>query len=136
MILYHFTSKDLAEKIEKEGITLGGVFLPSMVFGGGRRLGSVCKGFIWLTDDPRFNAQNWATNHTGLVGDRTEVRFKVDIPFNVMTWAEAAKKTFKLMRADIAEFNMAGGSDGSHWYLLQGTVLPQWIIERVDRGSI
>lgn len=106
--LYHFTGSDHAAVIKSEGITKGGVMLPN---------GRVVWGYIWLTDDPRFSAQHWATNHSGACGDRLEVRFTLSVPIHsVVRWNEAAKQ-FQYSKSALIEFNLAGGSDGSHWYL-------------------
>jgi hypothetical protein len=127
LTLYHFTGADHAEEIKRSGITKGGVYIPPH---------AVQWGYIWLTDDPRFNAQNWATNHSGACGDRTEVRFTLDIPDNlVMPWNIAARKIFGMCKADLLEFNLAGGSDGSHWYLLRGCV-PTCAIKATDGRPI
>ncbi len=128
MKLYHFTSTELSWRIDKEGLTIGGVYLPT------RPVDRVYPGFIWLTDDPRFEAQNWATNHTGMVGNRTEVRYTVDV-VDVIPWNEAAKKVFHLPRAFLLQYNLMGGSDGTHWYLHKGKISVSQIIEKISRGA-
>lgn len=129
MILYHFTSKGLAKKIEQEGITLGGLYIPY------QDQDIVYKGFIWLTDDPRFNAQHWATNYTGLVGDRVGGRFTVNLPDAAFPWNYAALHIFQLSRDYLTAFNLAGGSDGEHWYLWHGKIPREWIVERMERST-
>ena len=124
MILYHFTARDHAKAIEREGITKGAVYIPPAVF----------KGIIWLTDDPRFTAQNWATNYSGGCGDRTEVRFTLDIP-NAVKWNGFALEVLKMRQQDIDRFNMAGGSDGEHWYLTHAPIDRRRIIAKVYKGE-
>ena len=128
MKLYHFTSMELSLRIDKEGLTIGGVYLPV------RTVGRVYPGFIWLTDDPRFEAQNWATNHTGVVGDRAEVRYTVEV-VGAIPWNEAAKKIFHLPRTFLLQYNLMGGSDGTRWYLYKGKIPISQIIEKISRGT-
>lgn len=111
--------------ILRDGITLGGLFLPF------RRTPRVYRGFIWLTDDPRFNGQHWASNLTGRCGDRTEVRFTIDVPESkeLAPWNEIARSRFGLQPLDLIMFNLAGNSDGSHWYLYYGMIPRSWIKE-------
>lgn len=123
--LYHFTGADHAESINREGITKGGVMLPN---------GRILWGYIWLTDDSRFTAQHWATNHSGKCGDRLEVRFTLSIPrVTIVPWNDAAKG-FMYSRTQLLEFNLAGGSDGSHWYLCPYPITVK-MITAVDRRS-
>jgi hypothetical protein len=127
MTLYHFTGSDHAEKIKREGITKGGVYIPPH---------SVKWGYIWLTDDPRFNAQHWATNHSGAYGDRTEVRFTIELDGAfVMPWNIAARKIFGMCKRDLIEFNLAGGSDGAHWYLCPFAI-PVAMIKAIDKRLV
>lgn len=102
---------------------MGGIYLP---FG---RLTHVYRGFIWLTDDPRFNAQHWASNLTGRCGDRTEVRFTIEIPEGKepAPWNEIARSQFGLKPLDLVMFNLAGNSDGTHWHLYHGAIPRSWI---------
>jgi len=111
LTLYHFTALDHAEAIKRQGITKGGIYLGGRVF----------KGYIWLTDDPRFDAQNWATNHSGLCGDRTEVRFTLDLD-TAIPWEHLARGALNMSKADLLAFNLAGGSDGSHWFIARAPI--------------
>lgn len=123
--LYHFTGRDHADLIRREGITKGGVPLPD---------GRIMWGYIWLTDDPRWSAQHWATNHTGACGDRLEVRFTIEVPrVTVMPWNDVARK-FGYMRDDLTRFNLAGGSDGSHWYICPYGIPVKTITEITPRS--
>ena len=106
MILYHFTGRDHAQAIEREGITGGAIYFPPHML----------RGIGWLTDDPRFEAQNWATNESGFCGDRTEVRFTLDV-VNAIRWNAYASRILLADPRDIRAFNLAGGSDGEHWYI-------------------
>jgi hypothetical protein len=128
MRLYHFTSLELSRRIDKEGLIIGGVYIPA------RPIDRVYPGFIWLTDDPIFKAQNWATNHTGLVGNRTEVRYTVEVT-DAIPWNEAAQKIFNLSRTFLLQYNLMGGSDGTHWYLYKGGIPVSQIIEKIARGT-
>jgi hypothetical protein len=125
--LYHFTRAELAKRIEREGITKGLIFD-----------GNYCRrGFIWLTEDHRFTAQHWATNNSGWCGDRTEVRFTVEVPETpaLMRWNCAAREVFNLSRAELMQFNMAGGSDGSPWFVYKGVIPRAWINQKMDRAA-
>jgi hypothetical protein len=104
--LYHFTGLDHAQAIKREGITKGAIYIP----------GHILRGYIWLTDDPRFEAQNWATNHSGQCGDRTEARFTLELD-DAIPWAAFARGALNMSRTGLLEFNLAGGSDGSHWFI-------------------
>lgn len=128
MRLYHFTSRELSRRIDKEGLTSGGVYLPA------RPIDRIYSGFIWLTDDPRFEAQNWASNHTGMVGDRTQIRYTIEID-DAVPWNEAAKKIFNLPRTFLLQYNLMGGSDGTHWYLYKGKIPVSQIIEKIVRET-
>lgn len=131
MKLYHFTNRECAKRIVREGIAVGGVYLP---YEDGSR---VFRGFLWLTDDPRFTAQHWATNLTGKCGDRTEVRFTIEIPegSSVIPWNTAARMIFHMSPMDLMLFNLAGHSDGSHWYLYRGVIPVSWIKEKAEKSK-
>ncbi len=129
MKLYHFTNRECARRIAQEGITHGGVYLP---YSAGSR---VFRGFLWLTDDPRFEAQHWATNLSGKCGDRTQVRLTIELPegTKIKPWNTIARTLFLLSPTDLCAFNLAGHSDGSHWYLYRGVIPASWIIEKTER---
>lgn len=123
MILYHFTGRDHAEKIKVEGITKGAIFIPPLLY---------IKNAIWLTDDPRFNAQNWATNNSGLCGDRTEIRFMLEI-IGAVRWNDFAKKNIRMTKTMLDDFNLAGASDGAHWFIAKAPISIDKIIEVTSR---
>jgi hypothetical protein len=125
MILYHFTARDHAKAIEREGITKGAVYIPPAMF----------EGIIWLTDDPRFTAQNWATNYSGQCGDRTEVRFTLDIG-NAVRWNDFALEVLKFRPRKLFDFNLAGGSGGEHWYIARAPIDRRRIIAKVYKGEV
>jgi hypothetical protein len=118
--LYHFTRKKYENAIKQEGITLGGVYVPPF---------RIYQGYYWLTDDPRFEAQHWATDFTGQCGNRIAVRFTVSVSRrNVLKWNDAARKKFGFSGGDLMAFNLAGGSDGERWYLSATPIRPEAII--------
>ena len=128
IILYHFTGRDHVNGIKRTGISQGVVF-------NGRRL---FKGFIWLTSDSRFEAQNWATNYSGLCGDRTAIRLTVRVPKSRLYHWNREAHFFGFSEHELYQFNTAGYSDGEAWYLIKAPIPKESIIEikyRNDNGK-
>jgi len=119
--LYHFTAEHLASRVKAEGIILGKV--PSY----SARTGSVVlhRGFQWLTHEPRFDRQTWATR-VFAAHDRAAVRFEVDIPTRkharLQRWVDVADEMAGDLARDLAS---VGGADA--WWLYQGVIPRTWL---------
>lgn len=131
MKLYHFTSPLHIEDVRREGITLGAV----PMFDGNLRL---VPGHQWLTVDPRFDQQHWATRNV-VKYDRAAHRITVKIPRSagglLTPWAIFAEFLVKhgAERQFIQELNSVGGSE--HWYIYSGGIRPGWLREVVSKPA-
>jgi hypothetical protein len=122
MILYHFTSAHLADKIKRKGLTLGA--LPWNLDKHG--CPEMRPGHQWLTTNPDFH-QPWC-----MLGNlpfaRNAVRFSVEVPKDrldrVAKWLELCAK-FKPHCAE--EINRTGG-DVENWRVYRGTIPPTWFV--------
>ena len=127
--IYHFTGRDHIAGIRKEGIRAGTVYTPD---------GNFYRGWTWLTADFRFDAQHWATNRSGMCGDRTEIRIAIQIPQHaiglLVPWSKVYR-LFGISKTDFIGFNLAGCSDGESWFLYRGDIPQEWIVEVVQRES-
>lgn len=126
MKLYHFTSAEHVAAVAKRGLTLG-----SIPIGDDRRGYRLIYGYQWLTDDPEWHGQGWATSKI-LTEDRTEFRFAVKVPEAhtrfLWRWPDVARHVFRFAEDDLAKFNRAGGSpDGMHWWVFVGNVPRGWL---------
>lgn len=129
MILYHFTSRQLLEKVESEGITR--CVIPWTIV---RQTGKVrmMGGVQWLTVDPEFDSQSWA--EPGIYAEhlmrKTDWRITVEIPnlalFKLYDWREFAAR-HRLQVADY--FRTFPGNQ--HWRVFQGSIPRAWFRERM-----
>lgn len=120
MTLYHFTKPESLANIQKHGITLGVIPIPTKcdwLF---------IRGYQWLSSNPNF-AQPWDTReHQNY--DRTRYRLTVRIPKtsldDLMEWIPAAV-FLNFPSEGLTEFNYGG--EGANWYLFKGRIPPKWI---------
>lgn len=123
-ILYHFTAKRFLGSIFREGLTRG-VMLKSID----------PVEFIynkqWLTKNPRFN-QGWVIGTGRLPYKRNEVRLTIQIPnekrLNLKPWTQM-KFLVPLVANELEDSELA---DPDNWYIYQGEIKPDWIIETIE----
>lgn len=124
MTLYHYTGLDHVDGILRDGLTMG--VLPLWTVDGWQ----LVRGYQWLTDDPGWQ-QGWATNRTGICGDRTAVRVAVEVPEserrNLFRWHLFALAVLRMDRRELQAFNAAGGSDGKSWWVYRGSISTGWL---------
>jgi hypothetical protein len=121
MKLYHFTAAHLVGHILRDGITLG--VLPVLDEDGRVKfLAGPCQ---WLTDDPGWGSQGWATRKK-LTYDRTAARLTVAIPkchrYRLIRAYDYLPCLPPPTRRLITDWE---GSE--HWYLFFGKIPPGWI---------
>ncbi len=104
MRLYHFTGRGLVRGLYERGIT------PGVAFTG---LGDQTVRGVWLTDDPEWGGQQWAT-----------VRIPVDVPVRdrrrLLRWTSDGA-----MRAEFAEGFSRPGYE--HWLIYPGHIPSTWL---------
>lgn len=126
MRLYHYTGLDHVEGIRRDGLTLG---MPPLWTADGWR---VLRGYQWLTDDASWK-QGWATDHSGVCGDRMAVRVAVEVPEgekrSLFRWNVYALAVLGMDRRVLKAFNATGGSDGKSWWVYRGSVPTGWLRE-------
>lgn len=120
MRLYHFCAGKHLKSIQKAGLKIGMVCVPTEA---GFRMYS---GYIWLTTNPDPRAQSWATRHL-VKYCRTEYRLTVEIP-------EEAEE--RVLDREALEAKLPGsgqlfeGWKGSeNWRVFRGRIPPEWIVE-------
>ncbi len=124
--LYHFAPEHLLENIMKQGLTDGVLpnFLPS---------GQVIfhKPIQWLTSDPGFENQSWATKEL-IDYDRTAVRLTVKIPKSSRKQLWGAHEMLPSLPAGSRQLitDWPGSED---WYLFFGKIPRGWIREVVEK---
>jgi hypothetical protein len=115
MILYHFVPEFLLKAVKKEGLSLG--VLPVKIRGSE----FLIENIQWLTRNPDFTAQCWATFQCTLPYDRTAYRITVIIPKfhqknKLISWgAESSPNNFLN--------KIPGWQD---WYIFKGRIPPSW----------
>jgi hypothetical protein len=121
MILYHFVAIHLLEAVKREGLTLGVLPLRD-----GKRV-FIAKNCQWLTRNPDFGAQHWATFRRTLPYDRTAYRINVVIPkahrIYLKPWPE-------LCLPDNYLNETLGWQD---WYVFVGRIPAGWFREIVKK---
>ncbi len=118
----------MVNDIRRQGLTRGGILSPDQQ--------AIRTGWRWLTDDPSWDAQGWATQHH-ISYSRTAARFEVEIPESELVhlhkWVTAAP----LMGYEawwLAEFHRVGGAE--HWYIFGGDIKPSWMSKPEYRPAI
>lgn len=133
MILYHFTSRELLPKVERDGITKCKV--PWTLDQASGKV-QMMAGLQWLTEDPEFDTQSWVTvnQYAAHLQRKSDWRIMVQVPrlaeFKVVRWSELAQK-HKLAVADY--FDKFPGH--RHWRLFVGSIPNQWFVERVQNPT-
>lgn len=125
MKLYHFTALELVRPIKLFGLDRG--VIPLLDADG--NLLKLDGPYQWLTDDPSFDRQSWATRNVISI-DRTEARLTIRIPKTsrdklarahdlLPTFPEGTKKI------------ILDWPGSEHWYLFAGRIPRGWIREVV-----
>ena len=125
MKLYHFAPAHMVEGIVRHGLTKGGVLSPDQR--------AIRMGWQWLTDDPSWDAQGWATQHH-ISYSRTAARFEVLVPESERSHLHRWVSVAPLMGYPdwwLDEFHSVGGSE--HWYIFGGQIKPKWLSKPVYR---
>ncbi len=124
MILYHFTSYHLVEKIRREGLTRG--MIPWAI---NPKNGRVVRhhGYQWLTSNAAFDDQTWCLLGNSPIA-RNGYRVTVAIPNHeqrkVVAWPEFARRMHPECEDD---FNSISGS--GDWKLFVGVIPTTWFLE-------
>ncbi len=129
--LYHFCEAHTAPLIRREGLTLGCLVWP--VDSGF----SINRGFQWLTDDPAWQQQGWATTRL-ISNDRTAVRFTVKIPTgdrHLIPWHALARQ-LRFPPEQVRLFDDAGGGGGDHWWCYVGAIPRTWLRHETARPDL
>lgn len=119
MLLYHFTPAHSVKWILRNGLIKGRV--PSHFDAHG--VPRFFRGFQWLTSDPEFQSQSWATLPFSL----THKRLAIDIPQFALNRVIKCEDFFARSRGDSAEF-ISSFPGNKHWRLFKGRIPPQWIL--------
>ena len=145
MQLYHFTTRHYLDLILQEGITKGEVQITW------RRTITA----PWLTQNPNPADQVWAHDRERLITDqerqrmydidrvmpppgsiwpnKREVRLTVEIPDgddNLFRWPDFAR--LHGVKRSVARKIQKTGGDWKDWYLYDGKIPPEWIVEVID----
>ena len=127
MKLYHFTDPNRLPSIETSGINRGDV--PITMAGG--------YNAPWFTTDPTPSNQGWAGG-----GYKTSLRLTVDIPDadpKLKKWTDIIEEqisnandpeTKKSLKQWYDILNSTGGNGQEYWYIYQGTVPFEWVVEK------
>lgn len=141
MIVYHFTTHLLFPKIEREGLTKGGVPWSLITNGKGGTKVRFKRGIQWLTIDPEFDTQAWAENATGLAAAmmrKNDWRITIDVPdlalHRLMTWEEFAAHN-RLPFADAANKEF-GKRHTQHWRVFGGSIPTAWFVQTLQNPTI
>ncbi len=129
MKLYHFTAEHLVDHILKQGITRG-VF-PVLDENG--RLQFFINPCQWLTDDPNWDTQSWATREK--IGyDRTAVRLTVVIPKEHRHLLVRAYDYLSCLPKHLHRI-VTDWPGSEHWYMFLDKIPPGWIRKVDIRGK-
>jgi hypothetical protein len=116
--LYHYTSHNAWELVQKEGRLLYGDVPLSPTTG--------TQG-VWLTTDPDAGKQGWA-------GSTPEVRLRVRIPdarsAHLVKWTRYARE-HKIDPRWLEHLDQSGGGGSDNWYVYLGAIPFIWLKERV-----
>lgn len=132
MKLYHFTPAHLAERVIRNGITLGR--LPVRLTDGRIFLLSNCQ---WLTSDGNFDSQSWATQQI-VKYDRTAVRFKVVIPKTSRKNLASASEFAEVIKKQLpgpAHRIITDWQGSENWFLYFGRIPAGWIREVSEKAG-
>ncbi len=141
--MYHFTSHEFYPRIEREGLSKGGVPTALVPDGQGGTKVRMMKGVQWLTIDPEFDTQTWATLSTGIVGSmirKNDWRITIDIPnlalFRLYTWQEFAAR-HRLPYADACNNHpMLGKRQTQFWRVYGGHIPTGWFVEMLQNPTL
>lgn len=124
MKLYHFTSRQNALKIRKEGLTKGLTLLKS----------GLMANTQWLTSNPSVEQE-------GIKGvlkivDRTEARITVNIPAHLLCNILTFDQFCDLHRGDLMDYFDTEPEITKDWYVYMGVLRPLWLRVRVYNHSL
>lgn len=126
MKLFHFTAERFANRIRRDGITIGVI----SQFDEHGQFTGIVKGWRWLTDDPDFSHQSWNERIT-IPYDRCAVRFTVDIPDSSKHRIHSALEVLTDVYPN-SRFLLNWPFSRS-WWLYKGRIFPAWLTECVLR---
>lgn len=122
MKLYHFTCSHFIDNVRICGLNRGWMCVVTAL-GGVKKL----PNRVWLTKEPSFSAQGWATRNT-LTCDRTEWRLTIDIPeerTGALSWWPEIRRDGRFDREWLDAFEEVGGSE--NWHVFAGVIPRSWI---------
>ncbi len=124
LILYHYTSAHVIDKVRARGLTKGALPWNSDALGNPR----LRRGFQWLTTSPVFNDQAWCTLGQ-LPFAKNAYRVTVAIPSDRLNRVIEWRALCDRYRPESAEYLNATGGDTACWRLFVGPIPPSWFIE-------
>lgn len=126
MILFHFTSRQLLPKVQREGITKCSV--PWVLLKNGKT--RMMQGVQWLTTSDDFDGQHWMIPQmlSAHKMRKTDYRITIAIPNfaqkNLVTWEQFARHHSLPVKEYFETF-----PDHRHWRIFIGKIPPSWFIE-------
>lgn len=120
MLVYHFTTAERIESIQRRGLTAGVLFIPSVI-------GHECiRNVHWLTVNPDITAQKWAK------AKEADYRVTIDIPACAMRNLYG-KRRFESLHPNTDQ--LFDTADSRDWRLYCGRIPQSWImkVEKVAR---
>lgn len=122
MKLYHFTAERFLESIKKQGLTNGSIPL----FGENGTLLKLLGPAQWLTSDPSWDRQSWATSQL-IRYDRTECRLKIVIPKSHRAELVKAQEYLPHIGSYTANQLLATWEGSENWFIYLGNIPQGWI---------
>lgn len=116
---YHFTASRFLPSIKKEGIILGRM-LKTM------RPPTFLTNKQWITINPDFD-QSWSAGTGRLPYMRNEVRLTVKIPLKYLEFCKPWSQ-MRFLTPEVAK-DLESFGDPENWYIFQGPIRPEWIVE-------
>ena len=120
MRIYHFCSARHVKSIMRQGIRIGGVYVPKP---GDAKSVEIYCGYQWLTLDPEKKNRSWATRQL-IKYDRAAYRLTVELPDDSVLFDRDG------LEAEIPGSGVLfdGWPGSENWRVYHGWILPEWIV--------